>query len=341
MDHILSSKQFKPAQIRRLNYCRLRLQSVTISDVTTNSGLTLDSMSTREGLLSLDSSVTQNVRVNQDRPSDAEWKLLKKANLLWSASDETLKHPLGSWLYPIATQRQRNFAYLLGGTLAIRFGTSYHLHRRRRGLFHFSGTSIPFVDLPHDASPTDVMYHTLIDEWIPYPHQSGPFVPIQNPPISATFVNFIQTLAAWESDLLYHPTMSIVTYSVCKALAHGFCAVSNGSVRYNSQGSFGWVLCTSDGEQVVPCMGPALGQQPTSFRAEGYGLLSFLLFLRRVSEFTFMLNPWIGTIATDSESLLKTLKGPARSHLSPSTEAPLRIAGDSTTLDPFSRTGTS
>jgi hypothetical protein len=65
MDHILRSKQFKPAQIRRLNYCRLFLQAVTISDVTTNSGLTLD-MSKRNGLPSLFGSVTQNVRVNQD-----------------------------------------------------------------------------------------------------------------------------------------------------------------------------------------------------------------------------------------------------------------------------------
>jgi hypothetical protein len=129
--------------------------------------------------------------------------------------------------------------------------------------------------------------------------------------------------------------MSIDIYSVCEALAHGFCAVCDGSVRYNSHGSFGWVLCTSDGERVVTCMGPARGLRPTSFRAEGYGLLSFLLFLRRMSEFTSMHNPWIGTIAADSESIIKTLKVPVRPHQSPSLEAPIRITGDSTTLDPL------
>jgi hypothetical protein len=261
----------------------------------------------------------------------------KKANLFWSASDGTLKHPLGSWLVPIATQRQRHFAYTIGGTLAIRLGTSHQIHRRRRGHYQFTGCwVVPFADLPHDATPTDATYHTRTDVWSPHLHQSGPFVPVRNPPTSATFDDFIQTLAAWEIDLLYHTTISIDPYSVCEALAHGFCAVSDGSVWYKSQGSFGWVFCTSAGKQVVTCMGPGCGPRPTSFRAEGYGLLSFLPFLRRVLEFTSMINPWIGTIATpDSKSLLKTLKGHARSHPPPSLEAPLRITGDSTTLRPL------
>ena len=151
----------------------------------TDSGLTLD-MSKREDLPSFYSSVTQNVWVNQDRPSDDEWKLWKKANLLWSASDGTLKHPLVSWLVPIVTQLQRHFAYSIGGTLAIQFGTSYQIHRRRQGQYHFSGLSVPFADLPHDATPTDAMYHTLTDVWSPHLHQCGPFVPLQNPPASAT-----------------------------------------------------------------------------------------------------------------------------------------------------------
>jgi hypothetical protein len=59
MDLILKSKQFKPAQIRRL----------PLSDITSNTGLHLD-LRKRNGSPSLYSSVvTQNVRVHQDRPS--------------------------------------------------------------------------------------------------------------------------------------------------------------------------------------------------------------------------------------------------------------------------------
>jgi hypothetical protein len=82
-------------------------------------------------------------------------------------------------------------------------------------------------------------------------------------------------------------------------------------------------------------MGPARGPRPTSFRAEGYGMLSFLLFLRRVAEFTFTHDPWIVTIATDSKSLLQTLKGIDRSQPSPNFDTPLRIDGNSTTLEPM------
>jgi hypothetical protein len=42
MDHILQLRQFKPAQIRRIKYCRFYLQAVTVSVVTTNAGLQLD-----------------------------------------------------------------------------------------------------------------------------------------------------------------------------------------------------------------------------------------------------------------------------------------------------------
>ena len=335
MDLILQSKQFKPAQIRRLNYCRLYLQAITLSDITTNTGLHLD-LSKRNGFPSLYSSVTNNVRVHQDRPSQAEWKLWQKANLLWSEADGTLLHPLGSWLAPIATQRQRHFAYSFQGRLAIRQDASYQIHKKRRGgLYYFTGVVVHFEDLPHEAHPTEATYHSAVDAWSPNLHQSGPFTPARSPPLSATFDDYIQTLDAWEIDLLYHTKMTVDPFSVCDALAHGFCAVSDGSVRKNSHGSFGWVLCTSDGARVVTCMGPARGPRPTSFRAEGYGLLSFLLFLRRVAEFTSMHDPWIGTIATDSKSLLQTLKGIDRSLPSPNFDTPLRIDGDSNILEPL------
>ena len=38
-------------------------------------------------------------------------------------------------------------------------------------------------------------------------------------------------------------------------------------------------------------------------------MLSFLLFLIRVAEYTTMVDPWHGTVVTDSESVLKTLAG--------------------------------
>jgi exonuclease III len=335
MDHILQCKQFTNAQIRRLNYCRLYLQAVTISDVTTTSGLHLDS-SKQKGEISLYSSVTQCVRVNQDRPSDASWKLWRRANLLWSDSDGKLILPLGSWLFDNPTQRQRHFAYSFGTRIALRIGAQYQIHKRRQKKYYFTGVEVSFADLPTTAHPTEVLYHPATDSWAVHKPHSGPYIPPQVPPISATFEEYIQTLQPWEIDLLRHVRMSVDPYSVCEGLEHGFCAVSDGSVRYQTQGSFGWVLSASNGERVVTCMGPARGPRPSSYRAEGYGLLSFLLFLRHVAAFTSKHEPWLGTIGTDSKSLLQTLKGHDRSQPTPQYEFPLRINGDSVTLDALS-----
>jgi hypothetical protein len=61
-----------------------------------------------------------------------------------------------------------------------------------------------------------------------------------------------------------------------------------------TQGSFGWTLSTDQGIQAALGMGPARGPpRPSSYhRAEGYGLLSILRFLIRLSEYTGMTDPW-------------------------------------------------
>jgi hypothetical protein len=42
MDHILNSNHYSPAEIKKLNYCRLYLNAVTVSDLTKPDGATLD-----------------------------------------------------------------------------------------------------------------------------------------------------------------------------------------------------------------------------------------------------------------------------------------------------------
>ena len=66
MDLILKSKKFQPAQIRTLNYCRLYLGAVTISDLTTTSGLNLDNAKL-QGHISQLSSTTRWLKIHQER----------------------------------------------------------------------------------------------------------------------------------------------------------------------------------------------------------------------------------------------------------------------------------
>ena len=78
MDVVLESNKFTALQIRRINYCRLFLQAVTISDLTDATGHKLDS-SKLNGIPSIVSRISTWLHVHQDRPSEAEWKLWRRA----------------------------------------------------------------------------------------------------------------------------------------------------------------------------------------------------------------------------------------------------------------------
>jgi hypothetical protein len=92
MDVIQNSHQFTDAEVKRLNYCRLFLKAVTLSDISHTTGTRLD-MSKLEGRPSLISSATHGPTIYQEPPSAAEWILWKRANRLWSDVDGSLHEP--------------------------------------------------------------------------------------------------------------------------------------------------------------------------------------------------------------------------------------------------------
>jgi hypothetical protein len=83
MDLILQSTRFTPQEVRRLNYCRLYLQVVTLADISKPNGEDLDPCFL-QGTSSLQSGCTRWHTVHQDRPSDREWTLWRSANRIWS-----------------------------------------------------------------------------------------------------------------------------------------------------------------------------------------------------------------------------------------------------------------
>ena len=109
MDMIIHSNPYSPVQIRTLDYCRLYVQAVTLADITKPNGLYLDPCFLT-GHSSLYSSSTRWHSINQDRPSDKEWRLWISANCLWSDQSGHLFHPLGAWLHPLTNSR---FQHLL------------------------------------------------------------------------------------------------------------------------------------------------------------------------------------------------------------------------------------
>jgi exonuclease III len=274
MDVIINSKIFSKGDVRKINYCRLYLQAVTLSDITKPNGEDLDP-SMLAGSPSMMSSITKLVTIHQERPSEKEWKLWRRANLLWSNNDGKLLRPLTKWLCTVQTQRQRHFAYTHRRTLYIREqNTTYVMYRMTGPLSYRLSSRRPCTlhHLPPQACPVEVT-PMMESYWQLTGSHHQVMLPTAFPPSAmATFHQYIMTLSPWEIELLYHVRLSIDPCALCFELESTLKGVSDGSVRYHKQGAFGWVLSSGSGERVAFGMEPASGRSPTSYRAEAYAL---------------------------------------------------------------------
>ena len=312
MDYVLESKQFSVAEIRHINYCRLYLQAITISDLATAEGSELDN-SKLHGQPSLQNSQTTWLEVHQEYPSQRAWKTWRRANLLWSYPGGRLKTALQTWLHPTPLLRNRYAAYRLRSRLWIRHLESdeymeYRLYKSRSRDLHPTRV-VTFNQILGQATPVDTTL-TASGHW-KISGSAGQYnpPPPRTPSTVATFDMYVDTLDPWEKDLLQHHTLFADAFTICWAAKADLRVVSDGSAYPPSIASFGWMMSNKAGERAAQCMGPVRGRILHSFRAEAKGMLSALRFLIRLREFGQMHERWEGIVATDSQSLLDTLTG--------------------------------
>jgi hypothetical protein len=87
MYHLLEQGSFSKTDICRINYCRLYLQAVTVSDISNATGTYL-APRIRTGDPTLWSGVTTYHKTNQSRPNSTSWRLWSKAMELFSEEDK-------------------------------------------------------------------------------------------------------------------------------------------------------------------------------------------------------------------------------------------------------------
>ena len=339
MDYILNCNHYTPAEIRKLNYCRLHLEVVTVSDLTLPCGIMMDVDKARCHPTEC-SSQNSGLSVHQEKSSPAEWRLWRRACLLWSDIHGRLRTPLGKWLVTPANQRQRPYAYTYRDQLWIRqedidLYRAYRRYEVDEG-FHALQRAVHIRDIPNQALPTTVQRISAADVWMVSAsprHDHAVSAPPRPPPI-LTFADYINTLQPWEQALLRHSEFVSTPFELCTDLQHSLRAVSDGSVRHETQGAFGWSMRNARGETVATGMGPAHGGgKITSYRAEAYGMLSILRFLIRMAEFAEMHWQWTGVIATDSQSVLDTLFGHDEARLDRDRDEPVNLSGSKVVLD--------
>ena len=305
MDIVLNSNQFDADEIRQINYCRLFLQAITISDIATATGTRLFDGINR-GLDTEWSSTTTWHLTNQAKPSTASWKLWTKALLLFSKAG-SLNTPLLQWIVPPTDQR-RSWPFYYDPSVDELFTYKlglYERHYRCCNTFDHE-TSGTITTLHHSAYPVDVT--ASFSGWhirLHYPSSCCP-IPSVLPP--QTFLQYCDTLAAWETPLLLSVTLLLPPSLIVDTLSHHeFRACSDGSAMFQ-QGTYGWVLALPDKTRLAYGAGPVDGHDPQSFRSEGQGMLSVVRLLHHLRIWTSSTATFTGTLATDNSGLLDRVR---------------------------------
>jgi hypothetical protein len=341
MDAILHSHKFTPQEIKQLNHCRLYLQAVTISDITTAKGDQLDPYFLRGNISHPSSSVTTWHHVTQQRPNQSSWELWRLANRLWSRDDTRLHQPLTTWLNPVSQQRRQWPVYATSsGIIYATLDTQeeqeyqrwrYSIHQWQAANTNDSpnlvqkpptgaGVCVPKAAIPEDAiaisvitDPTNGAITLNFKQRHLYAQQQYLMEQhrlAQSSMRHTDFQTYINNLDDWEAELLSNIQMLYDAHTTLKYMQQGFLAAGDGSVRHSHYGAFGWIISTPKGVRLVRANGPVRGYRPTSYRAEGYGTLSVLRFVANLILYCqegAILSQW--EVTSDNISLVNQING--------------------------------
>jgi hypothetical protein len=232
------------------------------------------------------SSTTKLHHVNQPRPDEPSWHLWQKANYLWTSNGTKLKQTLGRRLEPAEKLRRSWQAYLdpvSNELLLCRNDKQYNIHPSHPQGFHLLPDGHT-NKLPIGCSPASALQ--VPTAWAA--RTTKPSIPPETTSnqTDGTFDAFIMTLPEWERALLSHIELHQDLYSIHHGLVtyKTSIGVSDGSAA-KDRGAYGWCLSSNNGTRLATGMGPAQGMKPSSYRAEGYGMLSLLRFIICLFEY--------------------------------------------------------
>ena len=283
------------------------------------------------------SSTTLWLSIYQARPSATQWILWRKANKLWSAPKGRLHQPLGLWLPPNEDRRLSLPVYVHDNTLALRVHDAYQVYELDayvRQVGSHRPTALRYEDLHPAVDPAEV--HPAVDpaevheapdgqwtvrsvthRWTQRVHRCAiPLTAISECYHRGKLISSSMSLSHW----ILRTCASIFR---CTSMR----GVADGSVKFETNGSFGWIAANTEGYRVASPMGPARCAQMDSYHAECTGMLSLLpRFLIRLAMYTNMDNPWRGLlVGTDSQSMIDRLFYVAGTNNSTKQLAPLDV----------------
>jgi hypothetical protein len=235
----------------------------------------------------------------QERPSASSWSIWHRALRLWSNPAGRLHEHLGHWIYSGQRLRQ-NWPTCISNThqaFYLRSGTSFTKYLRI-GCRQYSTSPLKTITtLPSDCTPVsfDHSNHRI----------TLPPLPTDQP---ATFKEFLDTFEPWETELLADLKLLTSAYEIIDAISRSatFFGISDGSVL-GRHSIFGWVISLPCGKRLATCAGHAFGFKPTSFQAEGYGMLSMICLIFRLYTLCGQTIPTAIKLFTDNKGLINRI----------------------------------
>jgi hypothetical protein len=274
---VLASNKFSDKKIKRINYYRLYLNVVLVSDMTDASGTAIHPAYYTGDMDSLPTS-TEHLPVVQTQPGDKALKAWQEAlKLLCNPRTKKLHQPLGKWITPLEDRRRTWTHYYCPPTDTIyqSTGSGYSMHQKLTSTYDQDPVH-ETQDLPDEAVPVDLRERPGVWDIVGYKQQ---LLPTRINP--TTIHGTIATLDSWEKYLLDNLEWDkdFDGTTVWQHLSSSSCTlVSDGSAQ-DCQGSFGWIISTASGTRLARGWGPVFGAKVNSYRAEGYGILAGLRFL--------------------------------------------------------------
>ena len=316
----LPTATFTPADLQRINRCRLFLQANVLSEISTCDGTQLQK-EVWKGQLPVNN-YSLLLWPRQPRPSAQAWRIwrrfltqaLRPGKYTCYSTHLPLKQPLGDWFSDFQRDRQWQWFYSPRSTTFLRhdrMAKSYQGHPAQTNQHRIVADIDPEFcryDLPDDAVPCDprirddvvsISVHTSFpspspppqpvvqqscpytDQILPHPNQP-PSVPVPSTPTN--WSTSYQQLAEWEAALLpatLNPSLfDFINHAHQQQATIFHC--SDGSSSGNL-GSFGWTF-GPNATIILKHSGPAFGLPMDSYLAEGYGLLSSSCFWYRLTK---------------------------------------------------------
>jgi exonuclease III len=305
MDAVISSRAFTSSEISRINYCRLYLQVLTVSDMTNATGNRL-APGIRHGCHLWSQSKSTLQEIHQERPNDASWTIWRRFLNIISNFHGYLYVSLGPWLHP-SDKLRRNWPIIYSpssDSLYIRSADHYEIHpASRTRIFPYTmAASVPVQ--PHDGIPVDVTETT--SGWRT-PGIISPVTPLLPTILAPTFDAYVDQQPEHVATLLPRIRWYCQdAYEFCTLASNldNILLVTDGGAN-DAMGTFGWVIGTTSGTRLAAGSGPVFGFDPRSYRAETYGCRAGMTFLQLVFQFCRCTMTGTLSVRFDNQGLLK------------------------------------